>query len=359
MPVFRPRKKSVHHSKSGAHANPQSAEISRKKEVIRLYQHALVTGLPLSVIHQKVVSASEKATITERMAKQQQKQLLHEFRQQTPLTTRVLSRTLPPLFLVLGIVLFGSAVVPIGSTFLADNVGLSNNSNQADQSPRKSITSAESQVLGASVMGFVNATDSAGVADPTAPIDQIANASPAPAAPVIAPTIDNTSLDYTNLSNWFPSLQLPSSSDTQQMSEYRLDIPAVDIVNAVVNVGGSNLDKNVIQYPGTAGPGQSGTPVIFGHSVLRQFYNPSEKNPRRYMSIFSKIMTLQKGDLIYVTQDNVRYTYQVTGHTVVQPDQTYILDQDYSQKSLKIVTCVPEGTVLQRGVVSANLIKTE
>ncbi len=179
------------------------------------------------------------------------------------------------------------------------------------------------------------------------------------AGPAFAPTIDNTELDYTNLSNWFPNLALPNTNDTQQITEYRLDIPDVDIVNAVVKVGGSNLDKSLIQYPGTADPGQPGSPVIFGHSVLRQFYNPSEKNPRRYLSIFSKIMTLKTGAYIYITQDNIRYTYQVRSREVVQPEDTFILDQDYSQKVLKIVTCVPEGTFLQRGVITANLMKTE
>src|SRR5258708_871941 len=174
----------------------------------------------------------------------------------------------------------------------------------------------------------------------------------------IPPKIIKDELDYTNLSNWFTSTTLPQGGQEQD-TEYTLDIPGVEIETAKVKLGGSNLDKNLIQYPGTSLPGQAGAPVIFGHSVLRQFYNPQTKNPRRYFSIFSKIMTLENGDKIYLTYNNIKYTYEVRSKSVVQPEDTFILDQHYDSKELKLVTCVPEGTYLQRGVVTAQLIKTE
>jgi LPXTG-site transpeptidase (sortase) family protein len=167
------------------------------------------------------------------------------------------------------------------------------------------------------------------------------------------PVIIDSELDYTNLSNWFTGTQIPNTPETDQ--QYRLDIPDLDISNAVVKVGGTNLDHNLIQYAGTAMPGQSGNPVIFGHSVLRQFYNPSEKNSRRYFSIFSKIMTLNKGQKIYVTYDNVRYTYVVKDKFEVKPDDPKLLEQDYTDRNLRLVTCTPEGTTLRRGVLVATL----
>ena len=341
-----------------------------KTEVIELYRKAMLSGVPLDVVHQKVVSASEKATIVAEVQRQEQETLVKEFHQQIPRSTRVASKVLPPVFIVLGLFLVGSAIVPIASYFLFTMPDIKSSliapvpeAQVLDAMPKvvTQVQATNTSPSSTSTFQAQSQTDESNVlgsADPSTTASSDPNSGPAD-APVISPTIDNTELDYTNLSNWFPNLALPAANDTQQMSEYRIDIPDVDIQNAVVNVGGSNLDKSLIQYPGTGSPGQAGTPVIFGHSVLRQFYNPSEKNPRRYLSIFSKIMTLKKGALIYITQDNVRYTYAVRDRTVVEPDATYILDQDYSQKTLKVVTCVPEGTVLQRGVVTADLIKTE
>lgn len=173
----------------------------------------------------------------------------------------------------------------------------------------------------------------------------------------INPKIIRDNLDYTNLNNWFPQGVVANASleNTPEEKTYIVEIPSLDIYNAEVKIGGTNLDNNLIQYPGTADPGELGAPVIFGHSVLRQFYNPSEKNPRRYMSIFSKIMTLEEGEKIYIDYDGIRYTYSVRKKVEVKPEDTYILEQEFAAKQLKLVTCVPEGTYLRRGVVLAQL----
>jgi sortase A len=171
----------------------------------------------------------------------------------------------------------------------------------------------------------------------------------------IQPKIIQDDLDYTNLSNWFPKDPLPANTASTKTQEYHISIPSVNIQDAVVEIGGSDLNHSLIHYPGTANPGEPGSPVIFGHSTLRQFYNPSEKNPRRYYSIFSKIMTLKTGDTIIVEYDNIRYTYKVIKKIEVKPEDTYILEQEYAARQLKLITCVPEGTYLRRGVILAQL----
>lgn len=177
----------------------------------------------------------------------------------------------------------------------------------------------------------------------------------------IRPKIIQNELDYTNLSSWFgdDSQANALANITTETKDYVISIPSLGVEEAVVKIGGTNLDNNLIQYPGTAEPGQYGAPVVFGHSILRQFYNPSVKNSRRYMSIFSKIMTLKAGDKIYVDYDNIRYTYSVVKKVEVKPEDTYILEQEYSAKQLKLITCVPEGTYLRRGVVLAQLEAVE
>lgn len=172
------------------------------------------------------------------------------------------------------------------------------------------------------------------------------------------PKIIHQNLDFTNLSNWFPDSGLPevaSNSWENEVDHYTLNIPSLNIHHAEVKIGGMNLDESLVQYPGTAEPGRAGAPVIFGHSVLRQFYNPSEKNPRRYFSIFSKIMTMKTGDQIEIEYDGITYTYSVLKKVEVKPEDLFILQQDYDNKFLKLITCVPEGTYLRRGVVIAQL----
>lgn len=175
----------------------------------------------------------------------------------------------------------------------------------------------------------------------------------APRAPYL-PEIIPDELDYTNLALWFPSKSIPQVSKEDEKT-YTISIPSLDVYDAVVKVGGLNLDKNLIQYPGTANPGELGSPIIFGHSVSPIFYNPSVKNPRRYTSILTKIMSLKKDDKIIVNYDGIQYIYRVTNKMEVKPDDTYILEQRYNVRELKLITCTPPGTFLRRGIVFAQL----
>ncbi|MBP9700658.1 sortase, partial [Candidatus Woesebacteria bacterium] len=70
-------------------------------------------------------------------------------------------------------------------------------------------------------------------------------------------------------------------------------------------------------------------------------------------------MTLAKGDEILVKEDGVLYRYQVLSKTEVQPTDLFILEQQRDSRLLKLVTCVPEGTYLRRGVVTAVLVESK
>lgn len=167
------------------------------------------------------------------------------------------------------------------------------------------------------------------------------------------PQVMGSSLDYTNAKNWFPMADFALN---EPITTYTIDIPTLEIENALVIIGGEDLREGLIQYPGTAKPGQFGAPVVFGHSTLRQFYNPSENNSDRYVSIFSKVMTLKNRDRIYVDYDSIRYTYEVVDKVEVEPEDLFILEQHLNNKMLKLITCVPEGTYLRRGVILAQLV---
>ncbi len=157
--------------------------------------------------------------------------------------------------------------------------------------------------------------------------------------------------DYTQPINWFPTApRLPLRPS--RITHYTLSIPKLEIENAVVEIGGEDLKESLIQYEGTAFPGQFGNTVIFGHSVLPQFFNPEN-----YLSIFSTLPTLDLKDEVLVDFDGVHYQYSVKEMVEVEPEDISILEQRYDNSCLTLITCVPPGTYLKRLVVYACLTR--
>ena len=156
--------------------------------------------------------------------------------------------------------------------------------------------------------------------------------------------------DYTKPQNWFPHDRSKSSSSLDSR-EYQLAIPKLKIDQARVIIGGENLNEGLVHYPDTALPGELGSPVIFGHSILPQFYDPNN-----YLAIFSLLPKLENGDEIFLNYDNIVYTYQVIEKQEVFPDDLWVLRQKYDSKNLKLITCVPPGLKTRRLVVTAKLI---
>lgn len=145
-------------------------------------------------------------------------------------------------------------------------------------------------------------------------------------------------LDLTKASNWFVGGKDSSAFSQSKVSYYNLSISKLKISDAVVAIGGEDLSKSLIQYPGTALPGKRGNAVIFGHSILPIFYNPKE-----YISIFSTLPTLKTGDDILINYDNISFKYRVESIFEVYPTDIQVLQQDNSDSFLTLVTCVPPG----------------
>ncbi|MFH2118652.1 MAG: sortase [Candidatus Paceibacterota bacterium] len=316
-------------------ARTHSAHYQRQ-DLVKLYRQALADGVSLDKIEEKVDKLSQKFIAADKQETAEIQYKNKHFRQAIPRALRLGAAILPTVLLLLGFGLVGSATFPIVAYYVGDF--------------SENVSALKSPI----------------------PLDQLLEVTPLMVANTSVddgeefgqkfqndngPVILNSALDYTDLSNWFSSSELAILTTPQEAVTYILDIPKLDIHEAEVINGGTDLNRSLIQYPGTALPGQPGSPVVFGHSVLRQFYNPQLNNPRRYNSLFSTIMTLESGDKIYLTQDGVRYTYVVQSKTEVKPTDTYILSQNYNSRLLKLVTCVPEGTYLRRGVITAQLIK--
>jgi len=308
-----------------------------RAQLVDVCRTAMKQGVPLDTVLDKINQAATRQSVTASIEATQERQLRSGWTKRLPTVVRYGAFALPMLFLTLGLYLVGSAVVPILGYYVTDN------RVAAQVAPIPA-----SQILDATPLFIVETATGE---------SELVTRQP-------TPQVVDLQLDYTNLANWFASNQalslIEKQTESGEMTEYSVSIPTLNIEDAQVAVGGTDLNESLIAYPNTALPGQYGAPVIFGHSVLRQFYNPSPKNPRRYNSIFSTIMTLKEGkDKIYVTADGVTYTYLVQSKTEVKPEDVYILNQQYDAKRLKLVTCTPEGTYLRRGVVTAQLIQEE
>lgn len=177
---------------------------------------------------------------------------------------------------------------------------------------------------------------------------------------LISPLVDEetasfkfSNTDFTRASNWFEGDK--KGFVTQKINYYTVSIPKLKIKNATVALGGDDLSENLIQYPGTAYPGKTGNTVIFGHSILPQFYDPEN-----YLAIFSTLPSLEAGDEVYINYDGITYKYSVEDMFEVRPKDIQILEQNKDAPYLSLVTCTPPGHPLKpkRLIVRAKLVPT-
>lgn len=156
-------------------------------------------------------------------------------------------------------------------------------------------------------------------------------------------------VNYDNPKNWFPNYKF-GKSGKPVIQYYTISIPKINLNNAVVSTVDTNLSKHLVNYSGTAYPPQKGNAVIFGHSTLPQLYNPKD-----YKTVFTYLYKLSPGDEIDVNVGNVQYKYRVESIIVVDPENTTVLQQDYDDSFLTLITCTPPGTIWKRLVVRARI----
>ncbi|MBI2268033.1 MAG: sortase [Candidatus Blackburnbacteria bacterium] len=159
-----------------------------------------------------------------------------------------------------------------------------------------------------------------------------------------------TSGDLVRASNWF--VGAPELPDVpSKVKYYTVSILKLKIEDVTAEIGGDDLSKSLVHYKGTALPGKKGNAVVFGHSTLPQLFDS-----KNYLTIFSYLPSLAKGDKIFVNYDGIKYTYQVYEMFEVKPQNIEILEQTFDDAYLTLVTCVPPGTYLRRLVVKSRLV---
>jgi sortase A len=172
---------------------------------------------------------------------------------------------------------------------------------------------------------------------------------------IITNTVNGTA-DDTKASSWFTGGVSQEDFSVPKVYYYTMTIPKLKIDSATVAIGGEDLSRSLIQYPGTALPGKRGNAVVFGHSIL-----PIFNNPKNYISIFTMLPSLKKGDEIFINFDGVSYTYRVEEIFEVLPTDLQVLDQDSSDSFVTLVTCVPPGDPRdpKRLIVRAKVVPPE
>src|SRR3989344_6085956 len=142
----------------------------------------------------------------------------------------------------------------------------------------------------------------------------------------------------TKASTWFEDGAKEEDFISSEVKYYTMSIPKLGISGATVTIGGEDLAKSLIHYPGTAVPGKTGNSVIFGHSALPLFFSPTN-----YKTIFSTLPKFQKGDEIIVNYDGITYKYVVETKFEVLPKDIQVLEQNSDGSYISLITCVPPG----------------
>jgi len=110
------------------------------------------------------------------------------------------------------------------------------------------------------------------------------------------------------------------------------------------------LSEHLVQYNSDSVPPNPGNTVIFGHSTLPQLYDPEN-----YKTIFANLYKLEVGDKVIVKVANIEHSYKIESITVVEPEDTSVLAQNFSDSFLTLITCTPPGTVWKRLILKARI----
>lgn len=122
-----------------------------------------------------------------------------------------------------------------------------------------------------------------------------------------------------------------------------IEIPRIGLVHPVFEGNTlTQIDHGPSHWPGTALPGQAGNAVFAGHRV-------THSHP------FRDIDKLAPGDRVYFTINGVRTEYEVTGHEIVTPKDTWIIEQTPTATAT-LFACHPPHSARYRYVVRLALV---
>ena len=115
------------------------------------------------------------------------------------------------------------------------------------------------------------------------------------------------------------------------------EIPRLDIkVPVLEGTGSKQLQVSAGHFEGTGGLGK-GNYCICGH------------NSTIYAEIFNDLDQIKTGDEMYLVdkdKNRTRYRYVVTEYRIVEPDDTWILN-DFGDDRITVISCTDDGKMRQ------------
>lgn len=178
------------------------------------------------------------------------------------------------------------------------------------------------------------------------PIPNVSAFNPGNIGNLLSNAANGVTTNYNNAYNWYPGI----GHEAGQIVTYKISIPKIGVENATVSNKDSDLANHLVQFNSDTFPPKEGNSVIFGHSTLPQLFNPGN-----YRTIFANTYKLQTGDEVIVTNENRNYVYKIESITVVEPTDTTVLAEDFSDSFLTIITCTPPGTIWKRLIIKARI----
>jgi len=121
-----------------------------------------------------------------------------------------------------------------------------------------------------------------------------------------------------------------------------ISIPHIGVIGTI----GSDLARGPVFWPQVGRPGQGTTVAIAAHDItpVPGFHGHGP---------FHDINELRPGDRIYLSWNNTRYAYRVTGHRLLPSHDMHIADLTRYERLL-LTTCWPRGSSRYRLVVYAR-----
>lgn len=143
------------------------------------------------------------------------------------------------------------------------------------------------------------------------------------------------------------SMILQEESGTQKRAVTPIALLKVPKINLYAAIA-EGADKETIRYavghfPETALPGADGNFCLVGHRSYS------------YGEFFNRLDELTTGDLIYTEYNGMEYTYQITDKYVVEPTDTWVLDQS-ADAEITLITCTPIRIATHRLIIKGVLI---
>lgn len=133
----------------------------------------------------------------------------------------------------------------------------------------------------------------------------------------------------------------PPADNAAAARAHRLQIPAIG-VDSLIYEGWDEaaLRRGVGLRPGSPGPGEAGNLLLSAHNDI-------------HGAIFRRLDHLKPGDALYISTENVLYTYVVRDVLVVSPESIWVT-LPTGEATATLISCYPYLLDSQRIVVFAD-----